>query len=85
MVLGVRQPALTDDDSSEHGPDLDAWDILKGVRNLLKTAPVTEHSLDCIYWVLKALDRRSAGSFDEDPQPVFSRWRSLSVSDKWAN
>ena len=45
LQLSCTNPALTQDGGDEFGPDLDAWDIRKGIRTMLKTTTVTEHSL----------------------------------------
>jgi hypothetical protein len=71
--LTCTNPALTHDDSNEHGPDMDAWDIQKGLRDFLKTVSVTEHSLECLYRVLRALDPYRTSSVNEDPRPWIAR------------
>jgi hypothetical protein len=43
----VNNPCINYDNSNEHGPDLVAWDMQKGIKNLLLTAPVNWHWL-CI-------------------------------------
>jgi hypothetical protein len=73
--------AINDDESSEHGPDMYAWDLKKGIRRLLSTLPVTEQAAWAIYCVIKFLDPYQAGMFDGDPTPVIDRWRTLQLSD----
>lgn len=70
-------PAINDDDSSVDGPDMDAWRLQKGIKKLLKTLPVTERGLTAAYWLLKSVDPRHVGIFDEDPTPTFERWEAL--------
>jgi hypothetical protein len=74
-------PAVNDDESNEHGPDLDAWGIQKGIKRLVTTLPVTENGLRTAYWLLKSVDPRHVSSFDEDPTPVFKRWQPLQVGE----
>ena len=76
-------PAINEDDSDEHGPDLDAWGVQKGIRRLLTTLPVTEHGLRTAYWLLTSIDPHHAGSFDDGPAAVFKRWEPLELTEKF--
>ena len=76
-------PAINEDDSDEHGPDLDAWGVQKGIRRLLTTLPVTEHGLRTAYWLLMSIDPHHAGSFDDGPAAVFKRWEPLELTEKF--
>jgi hypothetical protein len=76
-----RNPAINEDESSVDGPDMDAWGVQKGIKRLMQMLPVTEQGLQTAYWLLHAVDPRRAGSFDEDPTPIFKRWQSLQLSD----
>lgn len=73
-------PGIRDDDSNEHGPDMDAYGIREGLKRLMQTLPVTEDGLRTAYWLLKSADPHNAGSFDEDPTPLFRRWQPLELS-----
>lgn len=76
-------PAINEDDSDEHGPDLDAWGVQKGIRRLLTTLPVTEHGLRTAYWLLTSIDPHHAGSFDDGLAAVFKRWEPLELTEKF--
>src|SRR6266404_1239148 len=76
-----RNPAINEDESSVDGPDMDAWGVQKGIKRLMQMLPVTEFGLQTAYWLLHAVDPRQAGSFDEDPTPMFSRWQPLQLSE----
>jgi hypothetical protein len=76
-----ENPAINEDESSIHGPDMQAWDIQKGIKRLMQNMPVTEQGLQTAYWLLRSVDPRQAGSFDEDPTPMFKRWQTLQLSD----
>jgi hypothetical protein len=76
-------PAINDDDSSVHGPDMYAWDVKKGVRRMLSMMPVTEMNMWALYWILKRLDPYQSGMFDVDPRVVIDRWRALELSDNF--
>ena len=47
----------------------------------MQKLPVTEQGLQTAYWLLHSVDPRQAGSFDEDPTPMFKRWQTLHLSD----
>jgi hypothetical protein len=81
VFWSYNNPAINDDDSSEHGPDMYAWGLKKGIRKLLATLPVTEQAAWAVYCVIKFLDPYQAGMFDGDPRPVIDRWRALELSD----
>jgi hypothetical protein len=76
-----KNPAINEDESDVHGPDMDAWGIQEGIKRLMQTLPVTELGLQTAYWLLHSIDPRRAGSFDEDPTPLFKRWQPLQLSD----
>jgi hypothetical protein len=76
-----KNPGINIDDSSVDGPDMDAWGIQKGIKRLMQTLPVNERGLQTAYWLLHAVDPSRAGSFDEDPTPIFKRWQPLELSD----
>jgi hypothetical protein len=76
-------PAINDDHSDVHGPDMYAWGIHKGIKRLMQMLPVTEFGLLAAYWLLRSADRGHTGSFDEDPAPVFKRWQPLELSDNF--
>ncbi len=76
-------PAISDDDGDEHGPDMDAWGIQKGIKRLMQTLPVTEDGLRTAYWLLKSADPRHVGIFDKDPTPLFKRWQAIEVSEEF--
>jgi hypothetical protein len=75
-----RNPAINEDESSVDGPDMEAWGVQKGIKRLMQMLPVTEQGLQTAYWLLHAVDPRRAGSFDEDPTPMFKRWQSVQLS-----
>ncbi len=82
--ISHRNPCINEDDSSIHGPDMTAWHLHKGIWNLLKTLPLTEQAMDALYWLLNTLDpRHHAGLAEEDPVPVFKRWQSVQLSEKF--
>lgn len=81
VYWSCSNPAINDDESNEHGPDMDAWHLQKGIKRLLTTLPVTEHGLMAIYWLLKSVDPRHAGIFDVDPTSTFKRWEELQPSE----
>ena len=83
VLWSHTNPAINEDESSVDGPDLDAWQLQKGVRRLLATLPVKENGLKTAYWLLKALDPRRAGLFDEDPTPTFKRWEAIQPDEKF--
>lgn len=74
-----RNPAINEDESSVDGPDMDAWGVQKGVKRLMQTLPVTESGIRVAYYILRSIDPRRAGSFDEDPTPMFKRWQALQI------
>ncbi len=76
-----QNPAINEDNSDVHGPDLYAWGIHKGIKRLMQTLPVTELGLQTAYWLLHAAEPSHVGSFDEDPTPMFKRWQPLELSD----
>ena len=78
-----RNPAINHDESSVHGPDMDAWGVQKGMKRLMQTLPVSELGLQTAYWLLHAVDPRHAGSFDSDPTPMFKRWQALQLTDEF--
>jgi hypothetical protein len=81
VFWSYNNPALNDDNSNEHGPDMYAWDVKKGIRRLLTILPVTEHAAWALFWVIKSLDPHNAGMFDGDPTTVIDRWRKLELTD----
>jgi hypothetical protein len=70
-------PVLTDQDDSPEGPDMIAWDLQKGLLKLVKTLPVTEESLEALYRLLININASHASNPDEDPRPMFERWKKL--------
>jgi hypothetical protein len=82
LYAAARNLSLRDDDSSEHGPDMYAMDIQKGIVNLLETCPVTEDSLEAFHMLLSAINPDHAAFPDKDPRPMFARWQKLQVSEK---
>ena len=55
----------------------------EGIRSLLQQTTASEQALDTLYGLFINLDPSRAGSFREDPTPIFMRWRALSVSEKF--
>jgi hypothetical protein len=82
LYAAGRSPCLTDDDSSEHGPDLYAMHIQKGIVNLLETYPVSEDSLEAFHMLLSSINPDHAAFPDKDPRPMFNRWQKFQVSEK---
>jgi hypothetical protein len=82
LYAARRSPCLTDDDSSEHGPDLYAMHIQKGIVNLLGTYPVSEDSLEAFHMLLSGINPDHAAFPDKDPRPMFGRWQKFQVSEK---
>jgi hypothetical protein len=82
LYAAGRNPSLRDDDSSEHGPDMYAMDIQKGIVSLLETYPVTEDSLEAFHMLLSAINPEHAAFPEKDPRPIFARWQKLQVSEK---
>jgi len=76
-----KNPGINIDESSMDGPDMDAWGIQKGIKRLMQTLPVNARGVQTAYWLLHAVDPRRAGSFEEDPTPMFKRWQPLELSD----
>lgn len=83
IYIATRNPSLNDDDGSVDGPDMDAWDIQKGILKLLKTTTVSEDSLEAFHYLLSSIDPAQAYLPDEDMTPIFSRWQQLKVSEKF--
>jgi hypothetical protein len=81
VYWSCSNPGIRDDDSNEHGPDLDAYGLQKGVKRLMQVLPVTEDGLRTAYWLLRSTDPHKAGHFDEDPTPLFRRWQPLELSE----
>jgi len=82
LYAARRSPCLTDDDSSEHGPDLYAMHIQKGIVNLLGTYPVSEDSLEAFHMLLSGINPDHAAFPDKDPRPMFGRWQKLQVGEQ---
>jgi hypothetical protein len=81
VYWSCSNPAINDDDSGEHGPDMDAWHLQEGIKKLLEAMPVTENGLMAMYWLLKSVDPRHKGIFHKDPTPIFERWAALQLSE----
>jgi hypothetical protein len=82
LYAAGRNPSLRDDDSSEHGPDMCARDIQKGIVSLLETYPVTDDSLEAFHRLLSAINPEHAAFPEKDPRPMFARWQKFQVSEK---
>jgi hypothetical protein len=80
LYWSSSNPGIRDDDSNEHGPDMAAYGLQKGIKRLMQVLPVTEDGLRTAYWLLKSTAMHKAGHFDEDPTPVFRRWQPLELS-----
>jgi hypothetical protein len=78
--LASTNPSLNERPWSDSG-----WfhQVGEGIRSLLQQTPASEQALDTFYWLLLNLDPVQAGSFDEDPAPIFARWRALSMGEKF--
>jgi hypothetical protein len=74
-------PALREDESSVHGPDMDAWGIHNGILRLMETLPLTENGLRTAYYILKSADPHGIGICKGHPAPLFQRWQSLQVPE----
>ena len=75
----IRNPRLTYDDSTEHGPDSRNYDISMGIYELLSTVPVTKHW----FWTFQELlsNYLPASTYGEkDVLQVIDRWRQLVFS-----
>jgi len=55
----------------------------EGIRSLLQRTSPSEQALDTLYRLFMNLDPVQAGSFEEDPSPIFARWHALSVSEQF--
>ncbi len=75
--------AINDDESNEHGPDMSAWGLQKGIRNLLTVLPADEDGLLTVHTILSFLDPRHTSAFDADPTPLIRRWKEIKLSDKF--
>src|ERR1700683_570812 len=78
-----QNPGIRDDNSNEHGPDMDAYGIHQGIKRLMQVLPVTEDGLRTAYRLLRSTAPHKAGHFEEDPTPLFRRWQPLELSDNF--
>jgi len=73
----AANPGLTVEEDYEDSPDFVAWDLQKGLLNLVKTLPVNEASLEALYRLLLNINPNHASNPDEDPKPMLERWKKL--------
>jgi hypothetical protein len=71
------------DESDRHGPDFNYMGINKGIVQLLKTAPVEEHWMGTLQYLLHQLDPRSRTIYSDNVMNVLDRWAPLKVIDKF--
>ena len=76
-------PAIREDESDEHGPDLDAYGISKGILRLMQTLPVDDDGFMAAFWLLKYANPRKVGICHEDPTPLFKRWQAVQLSERF--
>lgn len=75
----ANNPCINYDNSNEHGPDLVAWDIQKGIKNLLLTAPVSWHWLTIIHSLVLKLnsDSHHFSKNNFDSELFIKRWTQI--------
>jgi hypothetical protein len=81
ILLSVANPCVNQDTSTEHGPDMDAWGIQKGIYRLLQSCPAEAAWLLTLHTLLNSLDPRRAGLPDGDPSETLKRWKAVRVSE----
>lgn len=84
VKMSANNPALNLDKSNEHGPDLTAWGIQKGILKLLQTAPADETWMRALDQLLDKLDPSCASTMNSDPQEMFARWSSVTVKNRYS-
>lgn len=84
--VSSKNPRINIDESNEHGPDLLAWDIHKGIFELLQVSPVEREWLQVLHQLLLRLDpARSRVPSEGEAIAVLSRWRALKVKKTFGN
>jgi len=79
----VINPCINQDDTNEHGPDLTAWDLKKGIKDLLLTAPVNWHWLCILHSLVINLNPSSHYFTKEnfDIELFLNKWVQLANSN----
>jgi hypothetical protein len=75
-------PVIREDESSVDGPDMQAWDVQKGITQMMQKMPLTDNGLRAAYWILRSVGTSHVRSFDEDPTPMFKRWESFKLTEE---
>jgi hypothetical protein len=74
----VGSPRINRDDSSVDGPDMQGWDIWKGILNLLATAPVDARWLNVLHSMLIRLNPAQVhGVTGDGIAQTLERWKPL--------
>lgn len=78
-----RNPRISDDQGSEHGPDLSFWDFQKGVLEMIATVPTTRGWLIAIRDFLESANPFCHGSPDgPEIANILERWKTISDFDE---
>lgn len=85
VYASIKNPRINVDKSDVDGPDLLAWDIQKGIYNLLQTAPIEASWQKILHSLLSNIDPSATRIPDTDPQEVLTRWGELKVENTFEN
>jgi hypothetical protein len=82
IVSVSRNPRLNEDNSSEHGPDFELWDIQEGILKFLEIAPIDEkHVVQVAHTLLSALNPTVTSNPENDITAIIDRWRKAEAQN----